>query len=142
MNEILQTDFHEVGHIYFVSNTPTYLVRYLRENAAVQHIAKTYSADIIFDALRESLKEPPQDVLHEAVPYALLVALDLKQARDSLQKTSALKTAPWKWFDYIRRYLAMSATPVSITSVSVGQVPSSPETDGSPTKISVVSMGN
>ena len=117
------TAFIEIYRNYAVSNTPLFFLRKLREDPTPAELAREYSGDEIFDALRRSLKATIDTRTDYVSPYVFLMALarnpDLKYLK-SVEKLEGQER--FDWFKYLWRVLMDSYSPVIVTSLDVPKI--------------------
>jgi hypothetical protein len=96
-------DLTEAEMSFAVANTPLFLVRKLRSDAAVKAVSNFESEEIFAD-LESALKSEPKSVSERVLPYVLLTALSQKRDFLFLQKSAKLSSEHYRWFSYICKY--------------------------------------
>jgi hypothetical protein len=117
------TAFIEIYRDYAVSNTPLFFLRKLREAYAPIELARTYSGEEIFDALREALVAHIETRTEYVSPYVFLMALARNPDGRYLKEVENLAGQErFDWFKYIWRVLVDTYSPTIITTLDTPKV--------------------
>ncbi len=72
-------DLTTAESIFAVSNTPLYLFRKLRSDAAPRAISRSMTVEEIIGDIEAALKVKPDHLRKAVEPYVLLIALQMKE---------------------------------------------------------------
>jgi len=75
MTNLSQMKFEAAEKIFAVSNTPSFLVRKLRDDDSVRAVAENFSGLQILSEIKKAAKKKPKTLGDCTRPYVLLVAL-------------------------------------------------------------------
>jgi hypothetical protein len=130
MNNPRKVDLTSASAVYAVSNSPLFLLRKLRADAAPRAIASSASKEEILTKLEASLSIKPKSLEEAVLPYVLLVALSQMNDVSSLEKASGFRALYHDWFTYVAVALVQLFRPTIISQISspaklLGPLPSS-----------------
>jgi hypothetical protein len=103
---------------FATANTPLFLLRKLRTDPVVADIATHFQSSVIFEELRQSLKNGAGSFTGQVLPFVLLVALSLKLENKYLLKSSRLNAKHHAWFPYCCEYLMQEFQATSIVTLN------------------------
>ncbi|UVK44839.1 hypothetical protein BPNPMPFG_000304 [Mesorhizobium sp. AR07] len=110
-------DLSSVEDHYIFSNTPMYLVRRLKEDAAVASAAKQNSPQFLADQYKTQVRKPPENVREAVIPYVCLVALFLQKQAAKLKEMTALSPDPsYKFIAEVNQILVQTLVPTNVFS--------------------------
>lgn len=107
------------GRIFVASNTPSFLIRKLRETITIQTMAREEIPADILEALSQSLKDGSPELDARVAPYAFLAALAIKADRLILNRAATLAAPHHEWYPYIAKKIAGSQVPTARSSIQV-----------------------
>jgi len=111
------TAYTGIYNAYAVANTPLFFLRKLKEDQAPSELARKYTSEEIFNALKESLVADIQSRTDYASPYVFLMALAKKDDLNLLRSVENLPGVErFDWFQYIWRVLVETFSPKLITT--------------------------
>jgi hypothetical protein len=113
MSALKDIDLSNAYRVYAISNTPIFLIKQLKADAATNEIARNFSGEQIISALRDLVGTEPTDSLDFVRPYVYLVSLSKISDIQYLRAAANIEgTAVWDWFRYIQQYLLETYSPV------------------------------
>jgi hypothetical protein len=113
MIDLSGINFSGAESTLLVANTPMFIIRKLRADSAVITLARTFEADALAETLRERLTTPPQTPRDRAIPYALMVALSLKNKRAMIKDLLPNLGEHYPWLRAVGESLFSSLSPVT-----------------------------
>jgi hypothetical protein len=114
-------DLTTAGSIYAVSNSPLFLFRKLKADAAAQAISRSLTRDQIVTEIERALTQKPEHLNQAVEPYVLLAALQMKpECKVALEAVATLPAPYHDWFHYLAE---ISLQTLSSTSTRWFQVP-------------------
>ncbi len=123
MSELEHIQLPSAESAYFVSNTPLYLLRKLREDPVVAALATSATGEELLYALRKAAREEPSSIAERVRPFVLLVALAMKDDIRRLREATTVQLpSANEWFDYIRRVLIETYRPTIHTTLKTPQL--------------------
>lgn len=108
--------------VFAVSNTPSYLVRKLREDDAIRRLAEATQSHEVYAALTKAVLAKPKTLHDVARPYALLVALSWYADDKPLRQAAKLKAAHSPWFATVAEDLLNRRSSDSFTEIKINPV--------------------
>jgi hypothetical protein len=110
-------DLTEAVRSLATANTPLFLIRRLKIDAAIRSISEGVSDDEILNGLRVVLDVGPTNPLNTVRPYAYLAALWMKPRPDALRAAVAMNANRWFWYQFMASYLMETYSPISTQTV-------------------------
>jgi len=111
------------------SNTASFLLDRLRKDSSVSYVAHKLKTEEILDALKESSKNSPKDVLDLLWIYVFLVALSLKDDLEKFQDAlNAIDLSQIQWGAEIRRAITENRTATNIFAIRYAEPAKTTET--------------
>lgn len=105
--------------IYLVSNTPSFIVRKMREDTSVQKLSREFSSDDLKRGIVDSLSVEPKTLKQLVLPFLLAIALDLKNESIKLRDFINLNTSKYPGFREALAFILANSRSVSTYTVSV-----------------------
>jgi hypothetical protein len=133
MNSLRSISLRSAEQTFAVANTPLFLLRKLKADAAVSRIAREASPEKISLWLRAALKQRPKSVRAAVLPYVLLVSLYLQGNFQYLREASKLPSDHAYWFRYMAELLLNSNATATVTTFTMPPLQIRPATSVSST---------
>ncbi|MHB0914214.1 MAG: hypothetical protein ACYC5A_02140 [Thermoleophilia bacterium] len=109
-------DLETLSERYMFANTPTYLYTHFRNDSAVRHLSKAYSASELIDEIRQIDSTEERNLEDVVTAYALAVALTLIKPGIALDEIKALRVMNLNWVDDILKLWNDIRIPESVNS--------------------------
>ena len=122
MTRLINENLSGAEAAFAVANTPLFLLRKLRSDAAVQKISAQNSATRIFQELKLGLKTKPETLTALVEPYVFLVALSQKDTLATLRRAQNLKAPYHPWFQYLAKVLLKSYAPTATAKITAPEM--------------------
>jgi hypothetical protein len=103
---------------FAISNTPLFLLRRLRADAAVKEISTAWKPKDILKALKSAGKKKPQTLNDAVAPYVYLVALSFNDDVAFLRKAASIAVPHHRWYSYIAQVLIDTYRPTSRLAIT------------------------
>lgn len=135
---------------FALANVPMYIARRLREDPAIVEIAVNNSSNDLVSAFHEHISKEPSSLREQVYPFAIAVALAIKQDVKSLRYIAGLDVEKFRWLkeviDGLIDLQSASTTTATLTSdvqhfVPVGQPPLTSEVNRTSAGFSEVRFG-
>ncbi len=109
--------------VYSLANTPLYVLRNLKQDAAVTQIARSRSSEEILHELsiRKSSSEETLD--QTVMPFVLLVALGSKNDLTAVKEAERFSGSFGEWFSTIARAILLTTSPTSLSKLEMTRPP-------------------
>jgi len=112
-------DLNTVESVYIVANTPMYIVRNLSADDTVRKIALSHCSSDLINALKVCLQSAPTSSKERAWPFALLIALGLKQDRTAILEAAEIPSVAYRWYKPVAEALLHKIKHTSVTTINV-----------------------
>jgi hypothetical protein len=119
MRSLSQIRLSEAERAFAASNTPSFLTRKLRADAAVKDLQRTYGNSALLRSLKRALKKKPKSLADAVRPYAYLVALSFDVSTSSLAEAAGLSAPHAQWYQAVAGNLMTNRTPVKFDTIKV-----------------------
>jgi hypothetical protein len=116
---ISQLDFPVAEKIFAVSNTPSFLLRKLRDENSVRVLAETFTPKQLITELKRTATKKPRSLGDTTRPYVILVALSWYSDREPLKSAMEIETPHFPWFETIGKDLLNRHSPVTYTKIEI-----------------------
>lgn len=135
---------------FALANVPMYIARRLREDPAIVDIAVDNSSDDLVAAFMEHIENPPSSLREQVYPFALAVALAIRQDVKALRHILGAELKDFRWLrEMIEGLIDLQSFSTSTATlkgdfqhfVAVGQSPLSSETSRTSAGFSEVRFG-
>ncbi len=114
--------FESAQHTLAIANTPSFIIRKLKEDSEVQLLSRHFSGAALLQMLQNTLNVDAGDDLRARVlPFVLLVAVALSQDRVLPDTAQIVGDYQPEWFDDARSLLLATYRPSTFTKGRVQQ---------------------
>ena len=99
MLNVSALNLEQLGMVYLVANTPSYLYRHFRLDSSIQEVARGSSVEELNAAIKEKLSIPTERRTIEDIVliYALLVALTFKDQVEVERSITSIELTTVDW---------------------------------------------
>jgi hypothetical protein len=114
-----KTTLETAERIFAVSNTPSFLLRKLRDDQEVRNLAEKYTPAQLLSGLKRALKKQPKSLGDIVRPYAIVVGLSWYSDLEPLRAATQMKAPHHPWFEGISHDLLKRHSPIHYVDLKV-----------------------
>lgn len=126
-------NFEVAQHILAIANTPSFIVRKLKEDPEVQLMSRSFNGAALLQMLKDNLSvDPGDDLRAQVLPFVLLVATALSVDRVLPDAAQLVGDFQPEWFDDARNLLLATYRPSTFSTGRVQRTSGRSSTSSSP----------